>query len=98
MKNLAVAEAILSGGHISIVVVGKESDVGLLKFNLRKINQSISFGGSTGVSSGVISQVIRIPASGVEGIRHSTVSALDQCSLDIQLQPQPQHHENPPTQ
>ncbi len=96
MKNQAVAEAILAGRDISLVVVGKESDVGTLKFNLRRINQSIGFGGSTGVSLGVISQVIRIPASGVDGIRRSTVSALEQSSLDIQLQPQPHHEILPP--
>jgi hypothetical protein len=95
MKNQAVTEAILDGGHISIVVVGNESEVGALKFNLRRINPNVSFGGSSGVSLGVISQVIRIPASGVEGIRRSTVSALEQSSLNIQLQPQP-HHEIPP--
>ncbi len=97
MKNPAVAEAILAGRYISVVVVGKESDVGTLKFNLRRINQGISFGGSNNVSLGITSQVIRIPASGVEGIRRSTVSALEQSSLTVEPQTQP-HHENPPTQ
>jgi hypothetical protein len=96
MKNSTVTAGILAGRDVDMVIAGKEVDIGTLKYMLQKIHNSVRFGGSQSVPQGR-SQVVHIPASGVEGVRYSLVSALDQSPVDVQLQ-QPQHHENPPTQ
>jgi hypothetical protein len=93
MKNPLLAEAILAGQDVVVTVIGNELAVGALKMNLKRTDPRVSFGGSRVLQDG-LEQTVRIPASDVEGIRHSIISALNQSPLDIQFQPQP-HHENP---